>query len=150
MWTVGKVGHLWRGSEINRLLLLMLVLQIVVVVVLVIIIISRHNFFLNLILLCVCILCACVFSDMLISEVEAIMDIEATGSVPVSMEDPSDASPPVKQQRLLSRYKAFKQHNVAQDSSITTQINKYLEYINDCATDYGCLVFWAKTHDRFP
>lgn len=125
----------------------MFVLQIVVVVVLVIIISSRHIFFIYQILLCVSILCAHVFPDMLLSEVEAIMDSEATGSVPVSVEDPSDDSPPVKQ--LMSRYEEFKRRNVAQDSLITTQINKYLDYINDCATD-DALVFWAKNHDWFP
>lgn len=44
------------------------------------------------------------------------MDSEATGSLStVSVEDPSDDSPPVKQQRLLSRYKAFKKRDMAQD-----------------------------------
>lgn len=86
---------------------------------------------------------------MLVSEVEAIMDSEATDSGTVNVEDPSDDSPPVKHQRLLSRYKAFKQRNMAQDSSSATQISKYFDYISDCGTD-DALVFWAKNHDRFP
>ena len=52
-----------------------------------------------------------------------------------------DSLPPLKHQCLLSRYKAFKmQDSTTRDSSITAQISKYLDNMNDY--DYDALTFW--------
>ncbi|KAK0135547.1 hypothetical protein N1851_028592 [Merluccius polli] len=88
------------------------------------------------------------FTDTLLSEVENIIDSEgATDSGAMNVDSSSD-SPPVKSPRLLSRYKAHKKRNSAQDSSVVTQISKYFDAINDSDTD-NALFFWAKNHDRF-
>ncbi|KAL7403893.1 hypothetical protein ABVT39_006519 [Epinephelus coioides] len=60
-----------------------------------------------------------------------------------------DSPPPLKHQRLLSRYKAFKmQHSATRDSSITAQISKYLDNMNDY--DCDALTFWSKNQEHFP
>ncbi|XP_078026436.1 zinc finger BED domain-containing protein 4-like [Epinephelus lanceolatus] len=89
-------------------------------------------------------------TDLLIREV----DRDATAA-PLA-EDAEDAGelchdspPPLKHQRLLSRYKAFKmQHSTTWDSSITAQISKYLDNMNDY--DCDALTFWSKNQEHFP
>ncbi|MEQ2163375.1 hypothetical protein GOODEAATRI_029387 [Goodea atripinnis] len=63
--------------------------------------------------------------------------------------DPASDSPPLNCPCLLSCCKAHKKHSSVQDSSIVTQKSKYSDAICDSNTD-NALVFWAKSHDRFP
>ncbi|KAK9952779.1 hypothetical protein ABG768_018586 [Culter alburnus] len=63
--------------------------------------------------------------------------------------DPASDSPPIRCPCLLSRYKAHKKRSSALDSSISTQINKYFDAIQDSDPDTA-LVFWAKNQDKFP
>ncbi|CAM4687846.1 unnamed protein product [Leuciscus chuanchicus] len=69
-------------------------------------------------------------TDLLSTEVDR--DATAAPIAEDTEESHSDSPPPLKHQRLLSRYKAFKlQRSTTQNSSINAQISKYLESIND-------------------
>ncbi len=94
--------------------------------------------------------CVHLSPDLLIREV----DQDATTAPPAEVAEDaeelcSDSPPPLKHQRLLSCYKAFKmQHNTMKDSSITAQISKYLDNMNDY--DCDALTFWSKNQEHFP
>ncbi|XP_050958759.1 zinc finger BED domain-containing protein 4-like [Labeo rohita] len=86
-------------------------------------------------------------TDLLITEVDR--DATAATIAEDTEESHSDSPPPLKHQRLLSRYKAFKlKRSTTQDSSIDAQISKYLDSINDI--DCDALTFWSKNKERFP
>lgn len=117
---------------------------VVVIITVIVIILSSAASCLILYYVCVYV-CVPLFPDLLIRE----LDQDATAA-PLA-EDAEDAGelcrdspPPLKQQRLLSHYNASKmQHSTTRDSSITAQISKYLDNMNDY--DCDALTFWSKT-----
>lgn len=64
---------------------------------------------------------------------------------------PEDSPPSAKAQRLLAKYKAHKKNHSTHryHQSVNSEVNAYLEDIQNCPAEDDALVFWLKNKDKY-
>lgn len=92
---------------------------------------------------CLPVLCVCVFPGSLITQAKK-MDCELP-------EPTQEESPPkAKIQRLLGKYKVQnRSHSALGYQSINSEVQSYLEDIENYSAEEDALAFWCKNKDRY-